>query len=588
MPAQITTPRNSAVALFSLPPHNYIASARRLCVLICCSIAAATQANVPGTSAADASADSAVYVPAARGLTVASALRMLLHEPASTTEFAAALAFYRDRDFAPAWLDAKRQMELQQLSALAHLHGLNSADYALSLQLTLAQQTADPAALARAELAATTTVARLAMHLASGRIDQIGRYPEARANSVLSNPRAASLLTAAAESDSLFSYLHSLAPDTLLYRKLLSSLARYRQLVQQATDGSVQLARPAIADGRVLEIGMADRRVPALRARLELPERQDTTYDAELAAAVADFQRRHKLGADGVLGPRTVRALNVPLAARIAQLRVNLDAQRWAAMPAAATYLRVNIAQFELQLIEAGTAVWSMRTQVGRRTRPTPVFKSELQSIVANPTWTVPPTIFREDVLPRIQQDPGYLAAQNMYPVDARGRAVDSTTIEWASVTADSFPYRIRSGPWPGNALGKLKFQMPNPYLIYLHDTPSRHLFKGSMRATSSGCIRLEHPQELATRLMSYQSAKQQARMRAALATDQTRYIALDQPLPIVVMYATIDLGADNELVFAEDIYRNDVLAAAALDRTLSDSEPVMFARLEAAAPLPR
>jgi murein L,D-transpeptidase YcbB/YkuD len=254
-------------------------------------------------------------------------------------------------------------------------------------------------------------------------------------------------------------------------------------------------------DGPALRPGTTDARVPALAARLAITRDLDldrdalaaasTRYEEPLVAAVRAFQARHGLAADGVVGAATRAALNVPAARRVEQLRANLERARWVFYDPESEFLVVNIASFQLYHVRRGEIVWRTRVQVGRPYRQTPVFRAELTYLVFNPTWTVPPTIFREDILPELRRDPGYLAARHIEVIDAAGKRVDPQTVDWSG---RSFPYRLVQTPGADNALGRLKFMFPNEYSVYLHDTPSRDLFERSSRAFSSGCIRVENP----------------------------------------------------------------------------------------------
>ena len=390
------------------------------------------------------------------------------------------------------------------------------------------------------------------------------------------------LLQAAERSESLFGYLDSLPPDTTVYRAIQVSLAQHRNLLRNGIEW------PRLDAGDTLEPGMTDPRVAVLRARLGVPvidSRTDANfYDENLALAVADFQSRHALEDDSLVGKATVRALNVSIVDRIDQLRVNLEWQRWAAMPEHDEYLLVNVAQFAIHLVNNDERVWSTRTQVGRYKRQTPMFKSELNSMVANPSWTVPPGIFRKDVLPAVQADPEYLTRKQMRVIDAAGRTVDGASIDWQATTAATFPYRLRAKPGRTNALGKIKFQMPNPYMIYLHDTPSRNLFNKDVRAFSSGCIRLEQPAELAQLILDRQQNVSAERFNAALDSRRTRHVDLDAPMPIVVMYGTVDLDASGQLVFARDIYRKDSKVLMALNAADPDErDTILLAQLQSA-----
>jgi murein L,D-transpeptidase YcbB/YkuD len=484
-----------------------------------------------------------------------------------SADTAAIQQFYAARDYAPAWLEFRHLADLARLSELAHSHGLNPSTYRLTELADYAGQLGTesrPADLAELDLRITATVAQLASHLRDGKIDLATTRLRVRSDA---SAAISPLLTDAANAESLRNHLDGLAPNTTLYRKLRWSLAWHRALLTQ------HIVHPYMPRGRVLQIGMRDPRVLLLRVRLGQtgPTADGQRYDDDISAAVAKFQQQHLLDADGMLGQQTIDALNVSVAERIDQLRVNLEWQRWAAMPEHDEYLLVNVAHYTLHKIERDQRTWSMRTQVGKRKRPTPTFKAEITAIMANPSWTVPPTIFREDILPKLQADPGYLQRKRMQIVDRSGRAIDSSTFNWQKTTAANFPYRLREGPGRTNALGRVKFLMPNPHLIYLHDTPSKRLFDRDARAFSSGCIRLQEPEKLAEFLIARQSGDGQARLKSALDGKRSRYIGLDQPIPIVVMYGTADLDADGELILARDLYGKDARVLAALDK---NSEP--------------
>jgi len=493
-------------------------------------------------------------------------------------------SFYQQRDNAPAWVDAKRLMEIGQLEKLAELHGLVPADYLLpELKARAAKLlTGIPAGqnrdedLAAFELLATQSIVGMASHLRYAKVDLGNRIPARRAATNEWQHRELELLSAAADSESLFSYLNGLAPDTVLYRAMQASLAEHRRLVADSVEWTL------LPTGSTLEPGVTDPRVALLRQRLglaqtDMSEAENHFYDANLALAVADFQARHMLDSDGLVGKSTVQALNISIRERVDQLLVNLEWRRWAAMPEHQEYLVVNVAQFAIHLVDDDERIWTTRTQVGRYKRQTPTFKSALTSVVANPSWTVPPTIFREDVLPELQADRGYLRRKNMRVIDAAGRTVDSQSIDWEQTTARDFPYRLRAKPSKGNALGRMKFQMPNPYLIYLHDTPSRRLFENDIRTFSSGCIRLEQPEQLAQLLVERQSKVSPERLNSALAGKRTRHIELDAPMPIVVMYGTVDMDDTGRLVFARDVYRRDKRVLAAMNPAKPDERDTIL-----------
>ena len=324
---------------------------------------------------------------------------------------------------------------------------------------------------------------------------------------------------------------------------------------------------------------MESPRVAALRARLAMtgdlegpmeavaPE----LFDAAVEEAVKRFQQRHGLDADGVVGRQTLAELNVPVEARIAQLRVNMERVRWIFRDLEPRFILVNIARYRVLLVENGEVVWSTRAVVGRPYRQTPLFRARMTYLEFNPTWTVPPTILREDLLPDIRRDPSVLQQRNMTVLDHQGRRVDPDTIDWSSTTARNFRYMIRQEPGPENALGQVKFMFPNQYHVYMHDTPARGLFRRAARGFSSGCIRLERPFELADILLA--GTQWDA---AAVASGRTRVVNLPQPITVLIIYGTA-VPEDGRIHFADDIYRRDARLLAALDAPFEFSPPTGY-----------
>jgi len=195
--------------------------------------------------------------------------------------------------------------------------------------------------------------------------------------------------------------------------------------------------------------------------------------------------------------------------------------------------------------------------------------------LVVNPDWTVPPTILRNDTLPSIVKDPSYLEAQHMDVIDASGRRVDPTTIDWGNVTARSFPYQIRQRPGTWNALGQIKFIFPNEYFVFLHDTPSRQVFAKTDRAFSSGCMRIEHPLELAALLLKDDPSWDATTLASVVESGVTKTILLRRPVPVLVMYLTAaSFDSDNDLTFFNDVYTRDDALLAALDARRTAESP--------------
>jgi murein L,D-transpeptidase YcbB/YkuD len=286
-----------------------------------------------------------------------------------------------------------------------------------------------------------------------------------------------------------------------------------------------------------------------------------------LAAAVRAFQARHRLPDDGVVGPGTLAELNVPVEARILQIRINLERARWVlheTIPG--DFVVVDVAGFEAAYIRDREPIWRARIQVGRPYRQTPIFRSKIDHVVFNPTWTVPPGILAKDILPAVRRDAGYLAHKGLDVIDRSGRKVDSAGIDWPRQSARSFPYVLRQEPGPDNALGRVKIGFPNPYAVYLHDTPSKALFEESARAFSSGCIRVEQPLELARLLLNDPREWDARAIDEVVTAGKTRTVRLRQPVPVLLMYWTIDPNVPGRTVFKRDPYGRDARLAQALD----------------------
>lgn len=364
--------------------------------------------------------------------------------------------------------------------------------------------------------------------------------------------------------------LERVRPTHPQYWHLRAGLVHFRE---QARRGGWEVW----PDGPTLRPGDRGPRVVRLRARLQSwldPAVGDSVgdpqwFDPELAAAVRRFQRDHGLLADGIVGPSTGAALRVPVVARIDQLRVNLERARWLSSVLPDTHVLVDVAAQELEVVRSGERIWRTRVIVGRPSRPTPVLRSEITHLRFNPPWTIPPTILREDVMPRVRRDPGYLAREGIEVLSLTGERLDPGLIHHLELGS----FRLRQRPGPRNPLGRVVIRFPNPYLVYLHDTPATEGFERQQRALSSGCIRVEHALELVYLLLGegqLVAGGQRWSPEAVLAAAQsgvTRSVDLPKPVPVLLWYRTLRAETDGRLVFLPDIYTRDAALLAALDR---------------------
>ncbi len=342
-------------------------------------------------------------------------------------------------------------------------------------------------------------------------------------------------------------------------QRLIKALAQYRQ-IQKA--GGWQ----SVASGATIKPGMTDSRIPQIKARLYATgDLKKTTiepaaqiYDASIEAGVKHFQQRHNIDADGVIGKGTLAMMNIPVAQRIDQIRANLERIRWVKQNIEEEFVLVNIAGFKVYYVKDNKLVWKSRAQVGKEYRKTPVFKSDINYLVFNPTWTVPPTILRNDVLPKIKHDIGYLKKKNMSVLDFKGNIINPANVNWSSISAKGFPYMIRQEPGPTNSLGRVKIMFPNKQMVYLHDTPSKANFKKVERAFSSGCIRIENPFELVELLLKDSNKWNQASFKGILDSGKLKNVNLPQTVPVLLLYFTAQLNENGEVIFFKDIYKRD------------------------------
>jgi len=296
-------------------------------------------------------------------------------------------------------------------------------------------------------------------------------------------------------------------------------------------------------------------------------------FDAALAAAVIRFQQRHGLEPDGVVGEATLAALNVTAAERVRQLEGNLERLRWLPARLGERYILTNIAGYRLVVVEDGSESLSMRIVAGRSARNTPVLSGEIRYLVFNPYWTVPHKIASEDFLPKFRKNPemvrrdGFRVFQG-WGADAVEIAPES--IDWSRFSRTYFPYRLRQDPGPRNSLGRVKFMFPNKHAVYLHDSPSRELFRKAKRNFSSGCIRVEKPLELADLLLKGNPSWTPEAIRAQVESGETREVTLPRSMPLYLFYWTAWSDPDGTVQFREDIYERDPV----LDKALREMPP--------------
>jgi len=354
-------------------------------------------------------------------------------------------------------------------------------------------------------------------------------------------------------------FMRSIEPAHADYKVLQDALADYKALVAQG--GWPQV--PRSKDGAALRVGASHPRVIDLRSRLAVTDNSvklTTTdpelYDDALEQAVIEFQIRHGLKGDGVVGKNTRAALNVSAADRLQQIELNLD--RWRLMPNVmpANHIWVNVPEYEMKLQLDRQEVLGMRVVVGKTHWPTPMMEDRLEHVVFSPYWYPPQKIAIREILPAVKADPGYLDKRR-FDVLEDNQPIDPSSINWADITPGNLTYRFRQRPGKGNSLGDVKFMFPNNYAVYMHDTNAKSLFDKSMRALSHGCIRLEDPESLASALLAWDRGWKRQKVTRAMASGRQKYVKLEQTVPVYLVYFTATVS-DGALQFHNDLYGHD------------------------------
>ncbi|MFT5391848.1 MAG: murein L,D-transpeptidase YcbB/YkuD [Gammaproteobacteria bacterium] len=499
----------------------------------------------------------------------------------SAASLAKIQANYVGAAHAPLWVShdgpTARARELAQAISALTRDGLNPKDYDIAAISSLVAQGNGIAELADLDVRLSLALVHAASDLASGRLEprqvnpKLYIYPQ--------DIDHATVLAGARNEEDVAAYLQSFQPGQANYHRLKSALAHYRTL---AADTSW----PTIDSGDTLKRGMEDPRVGLVRSRLRLLEdlplgtplaTAPNRYDDSVAASVRHFQARHGLDQDGKVGKNTLAALNVSPSQRVEQILLNLERRRWMPDKFEPRYVFVNLADFYLKVVEnidgRERTIHTTEVVVGKRYHQTPEFSHKIRYLVINPYWNVPVSIARNELFAKFKKDPSYIQARGYELFDGYGAGagiVDPELIDWESLSRRDFRYKIRQRPGPENALGTIKFMFPNRHNIYLHDTPSRTLFKRTERAFSHGCIRVKDPDLLAATLLQWQSDWPTKRVRQTVADGERTVVSLAEPVPVHLAYITAWVNKNGAVHFRNDVYDRDKSLAAVLLPALS------------------
>jgi len=492
--------------------------------------------------------------------------------------------FYEQRGFAPAWcgdngIFPQAEALVSEISGSLD-EGLRPGDYhqynirSLLREIEYIQalgETVGPDKWVDLELLLTDAFMMYGSHLLAGRVN-----PETiHADWIVFTPTVdlISILQTALNENQIKKALKDLRPNHPGYTRLKRYLLQYRDMAKNGKWSPIL----SITSMRKGDMGLT---VQHLRERLIIfgdlsvsSNDQINLFDETVELAVLRYQKRHGLKTDGIVGPKTLKMLNMPIRQRIRQIEINLERWRWIPRNLGSRYILANIADFKLHVTEILQRILDMRVVVGRPYRRTPVFSSKMTFMVINPYWNIPTSIAVKDILPKIRNTTTYLAQEGIkvFKDWSNGAPeLDPETIDWNKMARRNFTYKLRQEPGPENALGRVKFMFPNKFAVYLHDTPKQSLFKEPIRDFSSGCIRTEKPIDLALYLLQDDPEWTREKFLETIKTGKRKVVRLKRPIPVHLLYWTAWVDENGMLHFRNDIYDRD----KPLDRALAEKPP--------------
>ena len=516
----------------------------------------------------------AAVLPAAQAsaLSVVSGFRQGVAEAAARDEVLA--AFYRQRGFNGIWSggsesEVARRNALLAAMSEAPVHGLGRHRHEPTALVRTAQAAVTPYEQGVAEVEMSRSFLRLARDLNAGMFVPAEVDSQIKRAVLAADPLA--VMTVFPEEEPV-SFLRGLAPATPEYARLLSEKTRLEGVIAAGGWGAEAPAAP-------MEPGQAGAAVVRLRDRLIdmgwLSPTATASYDAAIAEALRRFQGAHGLQEDGVAGEGTLEQVNVSAAERLRSVLVALERERWNAAPRGARHVWVNIPDFTAVVFDEDVPTFRTRAVVGADEdgRQTPEFSDLMEFMVINPSWFVPRSIIVEEYLPQLKRNRN--AAGHMRITDSSGRVISRGAINFGAYSASTFPFAMHQPPGDSNALGKVKFMFPNPWNIYLHDTPAKDLFDREARAFSHGCVRLHQPREFAYHLLARQTSDPQGFFGERLDSEAETRVNLDQPIPVHLEYRTAFTNVRGGLQFRRDVYGRDGRIWAALEAEGVEAAPL-------------
>ena len=466
-------------------------------------------------------------------------------------------AFYQSNGYAPIWTgnseqDRARRGELMQSLAHAAEHGLPDARYDIEGLMAQTKSARSARDMGLLEVEFSKRFLAYARDIQTGVVVPSSIDP-GLVRTVPYQDRA-TFLPEFATADPR-DYLRDLPPRTPEYLALMKEKLRLERELARGGWG------PTVP-GKKLEFGQTGDAVVALRNRLIAKgylERTTTrSFDRDIQTAVLAFQTAHGLTPDGVAGGDTLAEINRSMQDRLQSVIVAMERERWLPRDRGERHIAVNLTDFSAKIYDGGKLTFETRSVIGKNTsdRRSPEFSDVMEFMVINPSWYVPRSIVTKEYLPQLQQNPN--AVGHIEITDSRGRRINREAPDFSQFTARSFPFAMRQPPSQSNALGLVKFMFPNPYNIYLHDTPAKNLFGREVRAYSHGCIRLADPFDFAYTLLAKQTDDPEGFFKRQLSTGKETQVDLVQPVPVHIIYRTAFSDAKGAIQYRRDIYGRD------------------------------
>src|SRR5688572_3784148 len=483
--------------------------------------------------------------------------------------------FYRDRGFRLAWFKGEdlipQASKFKEVINKAEEEGLNPNDYKLKDfdQLYKAYQDEDNDA-AKQKLQQELDIALTASYFHYGTDFYKGQTnPKDNKNSISWKVKRnkiklnKALQTILKERESKYPY-YEFAPLHPEYNSLRAALKKYRDLQKLGEWPKIETVKRLQVKDSSAQVGIIRKRLlmeyEPQKAR-SLKTQTDTIFDENLATLVKKFQTLNGVKADGIIGPETVKLMNIPIEDRIDQLIINMERWRWIPKSFEEKYIFVNIPEYTMHVKDKGQEVLNMKVIVGKELNSTPIFSDKLEYVVFAPYWNVPKTIVENEIKPNMLKNPNFLESQDMEIIKGDRKnfqRISASSIDWSSVTQQNFKYLIRQKPGPKNSLGLVKFLFPNEYNVYLHDTPFDKLFNQEQRGFSHGCVRLERPAALAEYLLKGQPEWSPSAIQDAMNSKEEQWVVLKEKVPVYIVYFTSWVDEDGNVHFFKDLYGHD------------------------------